>query len=44
MWPPTGSRALRADLSIDRDTASRFGITAQTVDDTLYSAFGQRQV
>jgi multidrug efflux pump len=35
---------LRADLSIDRDTASRFGITAQTVDDTLYSAFGQRQV
>ncbi len=35
---------LRADLAIDRDTASRFGITAQTVDDTLYSAFGQRQV
>ena len=35
---------LRADLSIDRDTASRFGITAQMVDDTLYSAFGQRQV
>ena len=34
----------RADLAIDRDTASRFGITAQTVDDTLYSAFGQRQV
>jgi multidrug efflux pump len=38
------SGGLRADLSIDRDTASRFGITAQTVDDTLYSAFGQRQV
>jgi multidrug efflux pump len=35
---------LRAHLSIDRDTASRFGITAQNVDDTLYSAFGQRQV
>jgi multidrug efflux pump len=38
------SGGLRADLSIDRDTASRFGITAQMVDDTLYSAFGQRQV
>jgi multidrug efflux pump len=35
---------LRAHLAIDRDTASRFGITAQNVDDTLYSAFGQRQV
>ena len=35
---------LRADLTIDRDTASRFGITAQTIDDTLYTAFGQRQV
>jgi multidrug efflux pump len=35
---------LRAELAIDRDTASRFGITAQDVDDTLYSAFGQRQV
>src|SRR4029079_2864717 len=35
---------LGAYLAIDRATASRFGITAQTVDDTLYSAFGQRQV
>jgi multidrug efflux pump len=35
---------LRANLAIDRDTASRFGISAQSVDDTLYSAFGQRQV
>jgi multidrug efflux pump len=35
---------VRADVAIDRDTASRFGITAQTVDDALYSAFGQRQV
>jgi multidrug efflux pump len=34
----------RADLAIDRETASRFGITAQAIDDTLYSAFGQRQV
>src|ERR1051325_3644420 len=29
---------------IDRDTASRFGITPQNIDDTLYDAFGQRQV
>jgi len=31
-------------VSIDRDTASRLGITAQAIDDTLYDAFGQRQV
>jgi multidrug efflux pump len=31
-------------LTIDRDTASRLGITPQMVDDTLYDAFGQRQV
>jgi multidrug efflux pump len=35
---------LQAQLVIDRDTASRFGITPQMVDDTLYDAFGQRQV
>ena len=35
---------MRADVAIDRDTASRFGISAQVVDDALYSAFGQRQV
>ncbi|HVN83800.1 MAG TPA: MdtB/MuxB family multidrug efflux RND transporter permease subunit [Candidatus Binatia bacterium] len=35
---------LQAALMIDRDTASRFGITPQMVDDTLYDAFGQRQV
>jgi multidrug efflux pump len=35
---------LRADLVIDRDTASRFGILPQQIDDTLYDAFGQRQV
>jgi len=29
---------------IDRDTAGRLGVTAQTIDDTLYDAFGQRQV
>jgi multidrug efflux pump len=31
-------------LDIDRDTAARLGITPQAIDDTLYSAFGQRQV
>ncbi len=31
-------------LTIDRDTASRLGISPQTIDDTLYDAFGQRQV
>jgi HAE1 family hydrophobic/amphiphilic exporter-1 len=31
-------------LTIDRDQAARFGITPQLIDDTLYSAFGQRQV
>ena len=35
---------LRADLVIDRDTAARFGILPQNIDDTLYDAFGQRQV
>ncbi len=35
---------LEASLVIDRDTASRLGITPQMVDDTLYDAFGQRQV
>ncbi|WP_024510929.1 multidrug efflux RND transporter permease subunit [Bradyrhizobium sp. ARR65] len=31
-------------LKINRDTASRYGITPQLIDDTLYDAFGQRQV
>jgi multidrug efflux pump len=31
-------------LSIDRDTASRLGVTPQMIDNTLYDAFGQRQV
>jgi multidrug efflux pump len=31
-------------INIDRDTASRLGITTQAIDDTLYDAFGQRQV
>ena len=33
-----------ATLTVDRDAASRFGITLQAIDDTLYDAFGQRQI
>jgi multidrug efflux pump len=36
--------ALQMTLVIDRDSASRMGITAQAIDDTLYDAFGQRPV
>src|SRR3569623_1198230 len=36
--------SLRLSLSVDRDTASRLGVTAQAIDDTLYDAFGQRPV
>jgi multidrug efflux pump len=35
---------LEARLSLDRNTASRLGITPQALDDALYDAFGQRQV
>jgi multidrug efflux pump len=38
------SGGLLASLVIDRDTASRLGIAPQAIDDTLYDAFGQRQV
>jgi multidrug efflux pump len=38
----TGGAATR--LVIDRATASRLGITPQMIDDTLYDAFGQRQI
>jgi multidrug efflux pump len=38
------SGGLQAGLIIDRNTASRFGITPAMVDDTLYDAFGQRQI
>ena len=33
-----------ATLVIDRDAAARFGIQPQAIDDTLYDAFGQRQI
>jgi HAE1 family hydrophobic/amphiphilic exporter-1 len=32
------------DLKVNRDTAARYGIQPQLIDDTLYDAFGQRQV
>ena len=35
---------LQSELVYDRDTASRFGISASLLDNTLYDAFGQRQV
>ena len=35
---------LTASLVVDRVTASRMGITPQSIDQTLYDAFGQRQV
>ena len=37
-------RGLQAKLVIDRDTASRMGVTPQALDNALYDAFGQRQV
>ncbi len=37
-------KGLQTKLVIDRDTASRLGITPQTLDNALYDAFGQRQV
>ncbi len=36
--------ATSATLDIDRATAARMGVTVQAIDDTLYDAFGQRQV
>ncbi|WP_338692356.1 efflux RND transporter permease subunit [Bradyrhizobium sp. 26S5] len=38
------NKALQANLIIDRDAASRLGITVAQLDNTLYDAFGQRQV
>jgi multidrug efflux pump len=35
---------LRARLRFDRDTAARLGITPSTIDQTLYDAYGQREV
>jgi multidrug efflux pump len=38
------NNGLQASLVYDRWTAARLGITPQLIDDTLYDAFGQRQV
>ena len=38
------TNGLAADITIDRATAARFGITPATVDNALYDAFGQRNV
>jgi multidrug efflux pump len=35
---------LETDLTVDRDTAMRLGLTLNAIDNTLYDAFGQRQV
>jgi hydrophobe/amphiphile efflux-1 (HAE1) family protein len=37
-------RGLETSLVLDRSTASRLGISTAMIDDTLYDAFGQRQV
>ena len=37
-------QGLGTALVVDRSTASRFGVSPQTIDNTLYDAFGQRQV
>ncbi len=39
-----GDQGLEVDLKIDRATAARLGISATQIDNTLYDAFGQRQV
>ena len=35
---------LRTSLVLDRDTASRLGLNTTTIDNTLYDAYGQRQI
>ena len=39
-----GSTGSGAYITVDRDTASRLGVTTSSIDDALYSAFGQRIV
>jgi multidrug efflux pump len=38
------AKGLQTKLVVDRDTASRLGLSALQIDDALYDAFGQRQV
>ncbi|ETS99957.1 MdtB/MuxB family multidrug efflux RND transporter permease subunit [Providencia alcalifaciens] len=37
-------KGLVAYVNVDRDTASRFGITMSNIDNALYNAFGQRMI
>ena len=39
-----GAQGLSAFVQVDRDSAARLGITASSIDDALYNAFGQRIV
>jgi multidrug efflux pump len=38
------NHGLQVYVNVNRDTALQLGLTSQQIDDTLYSAFGQRQV
>jgi multidrug efflux pump len=38
------NKGMQSMVTYDRDTAARFGITSQLLDNTLYDAFGQRPV
>jgi multidrug efflux pump subunit AcrB len=38
------TKGLKTNVVVDRDAASRLGVSALDVDNTLYDAFGQRQV
>ena len=38
------NKGLQANVAIDRDAASRLGVAVSQIDNTLYDAFGQRQV
>jgi multidrug efflux pump len=38
------TRGLQTNIRVDRDTASRLGITFDLIDNTLYDSFGQRQI
>jgi multidrug efflux pump len=37
-------KGLQTSVVVDRDTAARLGVSARTIDNTLYDAFGQEQV
>jgi multidrug efflux pump len=38
------NQGLQTDITIDRDSSARLGITVAQIDNTLYDAFGQRQI